>query len=329
MSEKNSVKISRRKAKDKEFGLLASEQPKVKPKLKRPKPRIQDSIVIDSELGLVFTSEEEMLDFFNPLIQTLVQQYESFQDKKEVLPSSLNHINDLLDQCLDDPDEVWMLPEVGFSLKAPKQKKILSNKENSSVEEDNLSVFAFIRYHEKEKLHHIALAHVNSEDDPTFVYAQFLTGNGKILEHYRKGRMVYDQSLSEIEFGMLEGDALSEGDPLAVGLFQAMLKLRLDIDVNQTQFEILGKECRDRTIEEADEIWRSQDSSGQILVTFIREFPDHSIKDLFYIVVTQQELNSGIHALLFSFPTQDESLVERYRYGENLHAEEVAQESSH
>lgn len=32
---------------------------------------------------------------------------------------------------------------------------------------------------------------------------------------------------------------------------------------------------------------------------------------------------------MFSFPTNDESLVDRYRHGENLHAEEVVQESSH
>ncbi|NQZ19758.1 MAG: peptidase, partial [Bdellovibrionales bacterium] len=35
------------------------------------------------------------------------------------------------------------------------------------------------------------------------------------------------------------------------------------------------------------------------------------------------------HALLFSFPTSDETLVDRYRHGENLQADEVIQESSH
>jgi hypothetical protein len=36
-----------------------------------------------------------------------------------------------------------------------------------------------------------------------------------------------------------------------------------------------------------------------------------------------------VHSLLFSFPTSDTYLLDRYRQGENLQAEEVVQESSH
>lgn len=264
--------------------------------------------MIDSDLGLVFESESELLGYFNPFIAQLVQQYKSHDDTQEILVESVTNLEELLDICLDDPDEVWMLPELKGQPHA---------------------VFSFIRHHHDQGIFHVVLTHVDSHDEPTFIYFQFLTRDSKIVEHYRAGRMVFDQSLSEIEFGMIDGDALSEGDPLAVGLFHAMLKLRGEQDISTDKFQDLGQECRDRTIEEADEIWKSQDSSGQILVTFIREFPEHSVKDLFYIVVTQQEPNSGVHALLFSFPTRDDTLIDRYRHGENLHAEEVAQESSH
>jgi len=45
---------------------------------------------------------------------------------------------------------------------------------------------------------------------------------------------------------------------------------------------------------------------------------------LSYVVVTQEDDNSNVHALLFSFPTTDKTLVDRYRQGEYLQPEEVA-----
>lgn len=297
MSQKRGAKVAKKKP---------VTGPKVK--LKRPKPKPKTSIVIDPDLGLVFESEPAMLLFFQDQIDRLHDQYKSLGDKSELSLESINNLEELLNVCLDDPDEVWMLPQ------DPKWEPPL---------------FSFIRHHVDQGIYHVVITHVTSEDEPTFVYFQFMTQDPKIVENYRQGRMVFDQALAEIEFGMIEGDALSEGDPIAVGLFHAMLKLRQENDVPYEQFLEIGNECRDRTIEEADEIWRSQDSSGQVLVTFIREVPDHAISDLSYVVVTQQEPNTGVHALLFSFPTQDESLLERYRYGEDLHAEEVAQESSH
>lgn len=279
---------------------------KKKVKLKRPKPPA--SIVIDSDLGLVFSSEEEMLNYFSPRIQSLVSQYQDLKDIQEIPLESVENLEELLNACLDDPDEVWML---------------LEGKETKE------NVFSFIRHHVDQGVFHVALCHVTSQDEPSFVYFHFLTKNSKTVEVYRNGRMVFDQALTEIEFGMIDGDALSEGDSLSVGLFHAMLKLRSDNDIKPEKFLEIGLECRDKTIEEADEIWRSQDSSGQVLVTFIREFSEHHLSELFYVVVTLQEADTGVHALLYSFPTQDEALVERYRYGDNLQAEEVAQESSH
>ena len=68
---------------------------------------------------------------------------------------------------------------------------------------------------------------------------------------------------------------------------------------------------------------------GNVLVSFIREFPDEADGGIHYIVVTIEDMPSNSHALLFSFPTKDENLVGRYRHGENLQAEEVVQEASH
>ena len=105
-----------------------------------------------------------------------------------------------------------------------------------------------------------------------------------------------------------------------------MLLLRSDKDFAEDEFGAFS-ECRETTLEDADEIWRSSDSLGNVLVSFIKEFGDE--EEFTYIVVTVEDAPSGSHALLFSFPTRDKGLVDRYRHGENLQAEEVVQESSH
>ena len=56
---------------------------------------------------------------------------------------------------------------------------------------------------------------------------------------------------------------------------------------------------------------------------------DEQNADLHYVVVTIEDTPSSSHALLFSFPTGDKNLLDRYRHGENLQAEEVVQEASH
>ena len=121
-------------------------------------------------------------------------------------------------------------------------------------------------------------------------------------------------------------DALSVGNPLAVSLYQAMLKLRSKKDILQRNFmEFLH--LRESCIKKADEVWKKTDISGNNLTTFICEFPEHSLKELYYIVVTKEDGMSNVHILLFSFPTIDPSLVDRYRSGKNLNEKELEKSS--
>jgi phage-Barnase-EndoU-ColicinE5/D-RelE like nuclease2 len=121
---------------------------------------------------------------------------------------------------------------------------------------------------------------------------------------------------------------LTEGDALAVGLYKAMLSLRSPNDIKEEKFHD-HEELREDTIEEPDEIWRSTDLSGNALVTFVKQFDEGDSDGIWYVAVTVEDEASSSHALLFSFPTTDENLIDRYRHGENLQAEEVTQEASH
>lgn len=268
---------------------------------------LKDRIVIDEPHGLVFQSEDEMYDHFLPQIQSLEKEYFTYRRDEDIQESDFDIYEELLNQVLDDPDEIW--------------------EDATSIHGFNVRTYVGHYTSGEEQVYYVALAYATGEV-PSFVYLHFPSMDIDLVDRFRRGTLVYDRILKEVEAGAVDGDALSEGDHLAVGLYRAMLTLRSDKDVAEAEFKNF-EDHRERTIEDADEIWRSNDLNGNTLVTFIKEFPDEAKKDMHYIVVTIEDTASSSHALLFSFPTTDPTLIGRYRHGENLQAEEVVQEASH
>lgn len=266
-----------------------------------------DRIIIDEAHGLVFETEDELYAHFSSEIQHLEGEFFKRRKKSDIDLNSFSDYEELLSMVLEDPEEIW------------EDTRVLPGK----------TVYIYMgRYTiDQEDVYYAALTYV-CEDTPSFVYLHFPSNDQELIEYYRQGHMIYDRSLKDVQKGALEGDALSEGDELAVGLYRSMLTVRSEKDIPEDQFQNFI-ELREDTIEEADEIWRSTDFKGNVLVSFIKEFHDIDDMDVSYIVVTIEDAASGSHALLFSFPTNDKSLVERYRHGENLQAEEVVQEASH
>jgi hypothetical protein len=273
----------------------------------KQKTSYDEKIIIDEKQKLVFKSETEVLKYFEKDIAVLEKEYLQNRPKKDFTDEEAAKLEKHLDITLDAPDEIWVDKE---SLKS------------------GHTISAYIKHlrSSSEDLYYVALTYV-SEDVPTFVYLHFPTKHLELVEKYRRGDMDHDRIMSEVEYGCIEGDALSEGDTLAVGLYKAMMVLRQDDDISQMEFQGFA-ELREEAIEDPDEIWRNNDLTGNTLVNFIKDF-SLSNEPLYYVVVTLEDADSSSHALLFSFPTKDESLVDRYRHGENLHAEEVIQESSH
>ena len=266
----------------------------------RKKPA--DRIVIDETVGLIFDNEQELYAHFRTEIKVLETEFFASRTKGDIAESKFAAYDFQLEKLLDDPDEVW------------EDKETLAGQR----------IFIYLRSFEK-GVQHVAACYL-TESTPSFVYLHFPTTSLELVERYRRGQLVFERSQSDAPMGAIDGDALHEGDDLAEGLYKAMLLLRSEKDLPEDEFHNYS-DCRESTLEEADEIWRSSDSLGNVLVSFIKEFGDED--EFMYIVVTVEDAPSGSHALLFSFPTRDKGLVDRYRHGENLQAEEVVQESSH
>ncbi len=275
------------------------------------KPRkdtlMKDRIVIDETRGLVFQSEDELYDHFLPQIHSLEKEYFMAKASTDVQEKEFGRYEDLLNHVLDDPDEIW--------------------EDATTIHGFNVRSYVGHYASGDESIYYVALAYVTDET-PSFVFLHFPSNDLELVDRFRRGELIYDRVLKEVEAGAVDGDALTEGDHLAVGLYRAMLTLRSEKDLPESEFHSF-EELRESTIEEADEIWRSNDLTGNTLVTFIKAHLQESRSDVTYVVVTIEDTASSSHALLFSFPTTDQALVDRYRHGENLQAEEVVQEASH
>ncbi|MGE0764520.1 MAG: PBECR2 nuclease fold domain-containing protein [Bdellovibrionales bacterium] len=274
---------------------------------RRPAPKI----IIDEAKGLVFGSEEELYRHFNAEIDQLEKEFFGMRRRDDIPEGQFTKYEANLTTLLEDPDEVW---EDRKTLKDQPLIIYVRRMDKGEKEED-------------QQLFHVAACYL-TDDIPSFVYLHFPTADDELVGKYRRGEMIYDRSLSNVPIGAMDGDALTEGEELAVGLYKAMMKLRSEKDIPEENFPEYF-DMREATLEDADEIWRSSDSMGNVLVSFIKEFEDEEDKPVHYIVITVEDAVSNSHALLFSFPSQDSSLIERYRHGENLQAEEVVQEASH
>lgn len=274
---------------------------------KKSKPRIKkDQIIIDAEKKLIFDNDEALFKFFGPHIDQLEKEYIQHRKKTDLNNDKMVELADNLDEILDEPDEIW----------------------HDAKTFPDFALFTFIRELPEIEAFHIAICYVNQDDEVTFVFMNFVTNDIEMVNHYRRQDLIFDRAFEELEFAAIEGDSMSEGDPFAMGLFLAMMKVRSEKDIANSKFQALG-DLREETIESPDEIWRTNEMGDVILVNFIKEFHDHEEPNLYYIAVTQEDPASNVHSLLFSFPTNDSSLVDRYRRGENMQAEEVSQESTH
>lgn len=287
-------------------------KPKRKAKAHKATKKVQEKelIIIDEKQGLIFENDKTLFGYFSIPIKEYEHRFqENYDEAHDFSLQEHQEQESLLEATLDDPDEIWV---------------------DESTFED-LTVHTLIKSFETKQqvFHYIAVVYINTEENyPTFVFMHFPTKENNLLESFRQLEIVFHKKLEAIQFAAIDGDSLLEGDYLAIGLLESMLKIRGDKDIAADKFKDY-EECRDSTIDSPDEIWRKVDSTGHILVTFIKEFPDMSIEDLHYVVVTEEDTEAQVNSLLFSFPTNDISLVDRYRQGENLEAEEVATESSH
>ncbi len=276
-------------------------------KSKKSKSAQESQIVIDESRGWVFSDESEVVEHFKPQIEQLEKEYHELRSETDIELDNIEHLDEHLADLLQDPDEVWLADDVL----------------------EGMPLGIFIGYYEAEDLdisfYYLTLTYF-IDNIPRFVFLHFATSDLNLVKEYQRGVRIYDRNEQAIQSDEEAVDALTEGDELAVGLYRAMLMLRTQSDIPESEFGEYLK-FREETIEEPDEIWRKIDSEGRVLVSFLKSIEDSG--DIKYIVVTTEDEASESQYLLFSFPTKDPNLVDRYKQGESLDASSYTREESH
>jgi len=281
-------------------------------KVHKASKKIQNKelIVIDESQGLIFENDKTLFGYFSQQIKAMEEKYSKYYSaSRDFTSDEIEGLEHWLEGTLDDPDEIWV--------------------DQQSFPEVPLYTLVKTINDQGQNFDYIAVVYLNAEEKyPSFVFIHFATKDQELTEVFRNQEIIYHRKLEAIQFAALDGDSLLEGDYLAIGLLESMMKLRGDKDVQASEFKKFF-EFREDTINNPDEIWKKVDSEGHILVTFIKDISENYKIDHYYIVVTEEDPNTEMHSLLFSFPTNDSTLVDRYRQGENLEAEEVSTENSH
>lgn len=268
-------------------------------------------IVIDAEKNLIFSNEDELFAHFEGEIKTLEKGFFNWRRESDISEKLFHNYEQRLEKTLESPDEIWRNNEDLLDQSVTVYIKVFEIPDSDEIE------------------YYVAVTYL-TDDIPSFIYLHFPSNDIDLVERYRDGDLVYSRALLDVPEGAIDGDALSEADEFALGHYEAMMLLRSSNDIPESEFREFG-DYREVAVEEADEIWRRADSMGNVLVTFVKDFSEEEDDDteLYYLAVTLEDTPSNSHVLMFSFPTNDENLVDRYRQGENLQAEEVIQEASH
>ncbi len=309
---------------------------------------VEDRLSIDPDRGWFFDNEDELFDFFQSDITKVESSF------KEVQKNALSEeASSTLEFTLERPDQIWVdnaffkddrslwlfikdhgdKKELVFCHCYKKEPTFIyyyasvKNNFNFSENEDELEPASKKTSTEEPPTKAKKKSQDKAPSESTIKPSNDEFKNFSLFKEFSRGA----SGSASVPYGALDGDSLVEGDELAVGLYKAMMTLRNGDDLLETDFQDFS-DMREPAIEEADEIWRTMDSYGNHLVHFVKEFEytnDIETEILYYVVVTVEDTVSESNVLLFSFPTFDESLVDRYRVGENLQSEEVIQEGSH
>ncbi len=187
-----------------------------------------EPLVIDKSKNWIFQTEEEVFQHFQDQLTVLEHEYENLRIKEDYAEDYVENFEDVLGEVFEHPDEVWR-DEERF---------------------EGVPIYTYFKKFPDDNLTYVVLAYLD-ESIPTFIFMHFPSKDDKMLEAYRRTECVF-----HVERMAGSGDALSEGDELAMGLFKAMLTVRSETDIPESEFPSY-LQFRDETVETADEIWRS------------------------------------------------------------------------
>ena len=250
-------------------------------------------VYVEESANRYFCSEKCIRSYYDPMAEYYRKQMLEVRDPHDVSEGDFAEYESYAPLCLSNPDEIWAdTTEFGETIYF-----YLANFTNEGGK------FTYI------------VACFCLEDEPTYILLSFPTRDKKLAEEFRRGEKLEikeeDEETTEPEVSpVLAEDFLArQGNAIE----EEMLRHRDPTDVPQSEFEE-HIHLVDQTIENPDEVWELQDEGDNPILTLISQHEEN----LHYVVICTFDNSEGQESwrVIYSFPTRDPALVQRYRRGQ-------------
>ena len=251
-------------------------------------------VYVEENSTRFFCSEKCIRAYYDPMGEHYRKQMLEVRDPHDIPHADFNEYESYAPLCLANPDEIWAdNTETGESV-----TYFLSNFTN-----------------EGGKFTYIVMCFC-LELEPTYILLSFPTRDKKLVEEFRRGEKVEVQEPDEANPEPEVSPVLTEDFLARQGnaIEEEMLRHRNSKDIPKKEFEEHAH-LLDQTIENPDEVWELEDEGENTLLTLISQHGDN----LHYIVICtydQNAENQESWRVIYSFPTNDPAMVQRYRRGQ-------------
>jgi hypothetical protein len=263
---------------------------------RRPLGAEEKVVYVEEGSNRFFCSEKCIRAYYDPMAEHYRREMMQIRDPHDIAESDFPEYESYAPLCLSNPDELW--------------EEITDNGEKVN---NYLANFT----NEGGKFTYVVMCFC-LEQEPTYILLSFPTRDKKLVEDFRRGQRVEIQEAAEEQIAEPEVSSVIAEDFLARqgnAIEEDMLRHRGTKDIPPSEFEEYAH-LLDQTIENPDEVWELQDDGDNTLLTLIAQAEEN----VHYVVICTYDQGEGegdreSWRVVYSFPTNDPALVQRYRRG--------------
>lgn len=259
---------------------------------RRPLVSDEKIVYVEESAARYFCSEKCIRGYYDPMAEYYRKQMMEIRDPHDISEADFAEYESYAPLCISNPDETFVdATEFGETI-----TYFLANFTNEGGK------FTYI------------VACFCMEEEPTYILLSFPTRDKKLVEEFRRGEKIErapeDDEVTEPEVNAVLNEDFLAGQGNAIE--EEMLRHRDSKDISPDEFEEYVH-LVDQTIENPDEVWELQDEGENPILTLITQHEEN----LHYVVICTFDASGGQESwrVIYSFPTRDPSLVQRYRRG--------------
>lgn len=249
-------------------------------------PSSDTLFLVEEDIGRTFCSKNCVIFYFEDEVKRLENQYLSYLKPDDLSPKKRKALDPLKWKTLQNPHEVW------------REKKETGDQQFTLISEF---------YFEHETIWCVCIC-LYFKGVPSFLYFSFSTRSQQMVARYRKGEKIYS--------------SLDLPSPLCVGL-NVVDGLASEWREDEILLSHMSHDFFQETLESPDEVWSTlitEKEGTYLLYHFIRAYSLH-FQTVWYVIIARELKDHSQVEILEAFPTKDNVLVEKYRYGKiEVHA---------